>query len=58
MFGDASRFSLDEREGKVKKTSLVSVALGMIEEELRPIPSKGYPMLCTQYGALKVAIVF
>jgi len=30
----------------------------MIEEELGPIPSKGYPMLSPQYGALKVSIVF
>jgi hypothetical protein len=28
--------------GKVKKTSLVPASLGMIEEELRPIPSKGW----------------
>jgi ribosomal protein S27E len=28
--------------GKVKKASQVPVALGMIEEELRPIPSKGW----------------
>jgi hypothetical protein len=48
--------------GKVKKTSLVPASLGMIEEELRPIPSKGWaemirkvyevdPMVCPQCGA-------
>ena len=47
--------------GKVKKTSLVPGSLGMIEEELRPIPSKGWaemirkvyevdPMVCPQCG--------
>jgi len=28
--------------GKVKKASLVPVALGIVEEELRSIPSKGW----------------
>jgi hypothetical protein len=28
--------------GKVKKAGLVPVALGMVEEELRRIPSKGW----------------
>jgi hypothetical protein len=28
--------------GKVRKASLMPVALGMIEEELRPIPYKGW----------------
>jgi hypothetical protein len=47
--------------GKVKKTSLVPASLGMIEEEPRPIPSKGWtemirkvyevePMLCPKCG--------
>jgi hypothetical protein len=31
--------------GKVKKASLVPVALGMIEEEPRPLPSKGWAAL-------------
>ncbi len=55
--------------GKVKKTSLVPASLGMIEEELRPIPSKGWaemirkvyevdPMLCPQCGATMKVIAF
>jgi hypothetical protein len=47
--------------GKVKKASQVPVSLGMIEEELRPIPSKGWtetirkvyevdPMVCPHCG--------
>jgi hypothetical protein len=55
--------------GKVKKTSLAPVALGMIEEELRPIPAKGWaemirkvyevdPMLCPQCGGQMKTISF
>jgi hypothetical protein len=55
--------------GKVKKTSLVPASLGMIEEELRPIPSKGWaemirkvyevdPMVCPQCGATMKVIAF
>jgi hypothetical protein len=52
--------------GKVKNASQVPVALGMIEEELRPIPSKGWaemirkvyevnPMVCPKCeGQMKV----
>jgi hypothetical protein len=43
--------------GKVRKTSTVALALRMVEEDLRPVPSKGWvamirkvsevdPMLC------------
>ncbi len=35
------RLSLDERSGQVK-ASLVPVSLGMVEKELRPLPSKGW----------------
>jgi len=49
--------------GKVKKASLVPVALGMIEEEPRPISTKGWaemirkvyevgPMVCPHCGDL------
>ncbi len=55
--------------GKVKKTSLVPVALGMMEEEIRPIPAKGWaemirkvyeidPMLCPQCGGRMKVIAF
>ena len=55
--------------GKVKKWSQVPLALGMIEEELRPIPSKGWaemirkvyevdPMLCPHCGATMKVIAF
>jgi hypothetical protein len=55
--------------GKVKKASLVPVALGMIEEELRPIPNKGWaemirkvyevdPLFCPQCGATMKVIAF
>jgi hypothetical protein len=55
--------------GKVKKASQVPVALGMIEEELRPIPSKGWaemirkvyevdPMVCPQCGGQMKVIAF
>ena len=55
--------------GKVKKASLMPVALGMIVEELRPIPSQGWaemirkvyevdPMLCPRCGGkMKVVAV-
>jgi hypothetical protein len=55
--------------GKVKKASQVPVALGMIEEELRPIPSKGWaemirkvyevdPMVSPQCGGTMKVIAF
>jgi len=55
--------------GKVKKTSLAPASLGMMEEELRPIPSKGWaemirkvyevdPMVCPQCGATMKVIAF
>jgi hypothetical protein len=55
--------------GKVKKTSLVPASLGMMEEELRPIPAKGWaemirkvyevdPMVCPQCGATMKVIAF
>ena len=55
--------------GKVKKASLVPVALGIMEEELRPIPSKGWaemirkvyevdPMICPQCGGSMRVISF
>jgi hypothetical protein len=55
--------------GKVKKQSLVPVALGMIEEEPRSIPAKGWaamirkvydvdPMLCPQCGGQMRVIAF
>jgi hypothetical protein len=55
--------------GKVKKASQVPVALGMIEEELRPIPSKGWaemirkvyeidPMICPRCGRRMKVIAF
>jgi len=55
--------------GKVRKASLVPVTLGMIEEELRPIPSKGWaemirkvyevdPLVCPKCGAQMRIISF
>ena len=55
--------------GKVKKWSQVPLALGMIEEELRPIPSKGWaemirkvyeidPLLCPSCGGQMKVISF
>jgi hypothetical protein len=55
--------------GKVKKASLVPVALGMIEEELRSLPSKGWaemirkvyevdPMVCPECGGAMKVIAF
>ncbi|MGB9005973.1 MAG: transposase [Candidatus Aminicenantales bacterium] len=55
--------------GKVRKTSTVALALRMIEEELRPIPSKGWaamirkvyevdPMLCPKCGGQMKVIAF
>jgi len=55
--------------GKVKKTSLVPASLGMIEEELRPIPAKGWaemirkvyevdPMVCPLCGGTMKVISF
>jgi hypothetical protein len=55
--------------GKVKKASVVPVALGMIEEERRPIPAKGWaemirkvyevdPMLCPRCGGTMRVIAF
>jgi hypothetical protein len=55
--------------GKVKKASQVPVALGMIEEELRPLPSKGWaemirkvyeidPMICPRCGRRMKVIAF
>jgi len=62
LYGNAHR-------GKVKKASLVPVSLGMMEEELRPLPSKGWaemirkvyevdPMLCPQCGGQMRVIAF
>jgi hypothetical protein len=36
-------FCANAYRGKVRKAGLVSLALRMAEEELRPVPSKGYP---------------
>jgi hypothetical protein len=55
--------------GKVKKWSQVPLALGMIEKELRPIPSKGWadmirkvyevdPMVCPKCGGKMRVIAF
>ena len=55
--------------GKVRKASLVPVALGMIEEELRPIPSRGWaemirkvyevdPLVCPKCGGRMKVIAF
>jgi hypothetical protein len=55
--------------GKLKKASQVPVSLGMIEEQLRPIPSKGWaemirkvyevdPMVCPQCGGQMKVIAF
>jgi hypothetical protein len=55
--------------GKVKKASQVPVALGMIDEELRPTPSKGWaemirkvykidPMICPRCGGQMKVIAF
>lgn len=55
--------------GKVKKTCLVPASLAMIEEEPRPIPSKGWaemirkvyevdPMLCPHCGGTMKVISF
>jgi len=53
----------------MRKAILVPVALGMIEEELRPIPSKGWaemirkvyevnPLVCPQCGGTMKIIAF
>jgi len=39
--------------GKVKKTSLVPDSLGMIEEELRPLPSKGWAEMIRRAAGAK-----
>jgi hypothetical protein len=55
--------------GKVRKASLAPVALGTIEEELRPLPSKGWaemirkvyevdPLLCRRCGGKMRIIAF
>jgi len=55
--------------GKVKKASLMPVSLGMMEEELRPIPSKGWaemirkvyevdPLVCPKCGGTMKVIAF
>jgi hypothetical protein len=55
--------------GKVKKASLVPVSLGMIEEEQRPLPSKGWaemirkvyevdPLICPHCGGKMRVIAF
>ena len=55
--------------GMIKKASLGSFPLRMVEEELQPIPSKGWaemirkvyevdPMLCPKYGGRMKVIAF
>jgi hypothetical protein len=55
--------------GKVKKAGQAAVPLRMVEEELRPIPSKGWaemirkvyevdPMVCPQCGSTMKVIAF
>jgi hypothetical protein len=55
--------------GKINKASLMPLSLGMMEEELRPIPSKGWaemirkvyevdPMVCPQCGGMMKVIAF
>ena len=55
--------------GKLRKANLLPVSLGMMEEELPPIPSKGWaemirkvyevdPMVCPQCGATMKVIAF
>jgi hypothetical protein len=55
--------------GKIRKASQVPVSLGMIEEELRPIPSQGWaemirkvyevdPMICPHCGGSMKVIAF
>jgi hypothetical protein len=55
--------------GKARKASLVPVALGMIEEEPRPIPSKGWaemirkvyevdPLRCPRCGGRMKVVAF
>jgi hypothetical protein len=57
------------QRGKVKKASLMPVSLGMMEEELRPIPSKGWaemirkvyevdPLVCPKCGGMMKVIAF
>jgi len=43
--------------GKVKKASRVPVSLGMIEEELRPIPSKGWAEMIRKVYEVDYAVV-
>ena len=55
--------------GKVRKANRVPAPLGMIEEEPRPVPSKGWaamirkvyeldPMICPRCGSLAVLMTF
>ena len=55
--------------GKVRKANRVPVPLGMIEEELRPVPSKGWaemirkvyevdPMVCPKCGGRMKVVAF
>ena len=55
--------------GKVRKANRVPALLGMVEEELRPVPSKGWaemirkvyevdPMICTQCGGAMKVVAF
>jgi hypothetical protein len=55
--------------GKVKKANLVPLALRMVEEEIKPIPSKGWaemirkvyevdPMLCPKCGGTMKGVAF
>jgi hypothetical protein len=55
--------------GKVRKANRVPVALGMVEDELKPVPSKGWaemirkvfevdPMICPRCGGRIKVIAF
>jgi len=55
--------------GKIKKASLVPLVLRMVEEKLKPIPSKAWaemirkvhevdPMVCPQYGGTMRVVAF
>ena len=55
--------------GKVRKASLITLALGMIEEEPRPVPSKGWaemirkvyevdPLVCPRCGGRMKVVAF
>jgi hypothetical protein len=63
------RLYANAQQGKVKKASIVPVALGMMDQRLRPIPSEGWaemirkvyevdPLVCPQCSGTMKVIAF